>query len=128
MPDAAAPRYKQGMPASRKPLVRHLPLPGARRAWSTVATIIALVGSTSLGGCAHVFVDADGRQHVLGLVAMTLPAPPSESAGADGLRVRSMGLSLTQDLSGPTLVLGYSDVTLMRLHNHSLVLAPPSVP
>lgn len=79
------------------------------------------------GGCAHVQVAADGQTHVLGLVWLTLPAPPvlpfnglAVSAG-QSLRVRTLGLSWLRSEPGSSLVLGWQDSTLAYLLDHRWV-------
>jgi hypothetical protein len=88
-------------------------------------TAAALTLAAALGGCAHVHVDAQGVRHVVGLVSMTLPPPDCGAPGAQGLRVRSLGLTLTRGELGDALVLGYQDTAVLALPNDSLVLLQP---
>lgn len=78
--------------------------------------LVAAAGLTVLGGCAHVWVDAEGSRHVLGLMHLTLP-PTQIKAAAETLRVRTLGLTWTQADAGSALVLGYGDTTLGFLRN-----------
>lgn len=81
--------------------------------------VLALVLGTQ--GCALMAVDADGTRHVFGFVQMTLP-PPALDVGADAIRVRSAGLSvLTTPVVGSSLVLGYADLTIAAMRNHSSI-------
>lgn len=75
-------------------------------------------------GCSHFYVDADGRGHVIGLVALTLPAPEGR-IGAETLRIHSVGITLTRSPVGDALVIGYSDNSITAVHDHSLVVLPP---
>jgi hypothetical protein len=61
-------------------------------------------------GCAHRYVDPQGQVHVVGLVDVTLPASPPNSASS--LRARGVGLLLSRDAIGTALSIGYSDSTL----------------
>jgi hypothetical protein len=76
-----------------------------------------------LAGCAHVHVDEQGRRHVIGFVALTLPAPEGHT-GADTLRTRSLGLTITRSPVGDALTLGWSDTSLTAVRDHSLVNLP----
>lgn len=76
----------------------------------------------ALGGCAHVHVDAEGRRHVIGFVALTLPAPEGRT-GAETLRTRSLGLTLTRTPVGDALVIGYGDTSITAVRDDSLVPA-----
>lgn len=72
-----------------------------------------------LGGCAHVWIDADGNRHVAGLMHLTLS--PTQAA-AETLRVRTFGLAVTRAEAGSAMVLGYSDTTLGFLRNDVCVV------
>lgn len=76
-------------------------------------------------GCSHVYVDANGRGHVIGFVALTLPAPEG-CIGAETLRTRSVGITLTRSPVGDALVIGYGDNSITAVRDHSLVVLPPS--
>lgn len=82
----------------------------------TLRRLAAVAGLTVLGGCAHVWVDAEGNRHVVGMMHLTLP-PTQTQAAAETLRVRSLGLTWTQADAGSALVLGYGDTTLGFLRN-----------
>lgn len=72
-------------------------------------------------GCTTIYVDELGQRHVVGLVALTLPPIDGHSVGADFIRARSLGLTLTRSPIEDALVLGYSDITLAGVRNDSLV-------
>lgn len=101
----------------------HTPL--RRHAFTVIGLGLSLA---ALNGCAHVQVDADGQRHVRGLVWLTLP--PADVApgtpGAQGLRLRGLGLVMTQHPGGSALVLGYSDSTVLTLANDAAVRWPPA--
>lgn len=100
---------------------------GARRLGAARRTALALLLPAWLGGCAHVWVDADGTRHVAGWVHLSLP--PADDSGGSGLRVRSLGLSWLRSVEGAALTLGYSDVGVLALRNHSLVrVGAPGLP
>ena len=82
----------------------------------TLRRLVAVAGLTFLGGCAHVWVDAEGNRNVVGLMHLTLP-PAETQAAAETLRVRTLGLTWTQANAGSALVLGYGDTTLGFLRN-----------
>ncbi len=82
---------------------------------------LLMLASALCSGCAHVWVDAAGNRHVLGLVAMTLPPADAAPRGADTLRTRAIGLTLTRSEVGSALVLGYHDSSLTAVRNHALV-------
>ncbi|WP_211235075.1 hypothetical protein [Azohydromonas australica] len=106
-----------------------LPFPGgARRPGAARRTALALLLlPAGLCGCAHVWVDADGTRHVAGWVHLSLP--PADDSGGSGLRVRSLGLSWLRSAEGAALTLGYSDVGVLALRNHSLVrVGAPGLP
>lgn len=72
-------------------------------------------------GCAHVAVDPDGTRHVMGLMVLTLP-PARQDIGADAVRMRSLGLTVTRGhAAGAQLTLGYSDTTIAALRNDSAI-------
>lgn len=74
-----------------------------------------------LAGCAHVIVDPDGTRHIAGFMVLTLP-PLRQEVGADALRTRSLGITLTRGhAAGTQLTLGYSDTTIAAMRNDSAV-------
>lgn len=74
-----------------------------------------------LQGCAHCYVDADGTRHMIGFMALTLPA--STDRGGEAIQSQSIGLSVTRSEAGGAFVLGYSDTTMAFARNNSLVSA-----
>lgn len=80
-----------------------------------------LVSAAAISGCAHIYVDEQGRTHAFGLIRLTLPK--ANDAGAQSLRVRSVGLAITRAEVASSLVFGYQDTTLAFLRNHVLVNA-----
>jgi hypothetical protein len=89
----------------------------------SIAQCLFTAGFAVLSGCAQLVVDADGSRHLFGFMSLSLPpiTAPGE-AGADALRMRTLGLAITRgDIAGGTLVLGYGDTTLAVVRNHSLV-------
>lgn len=82
----------------------------------TLRRLAAAAGLTFLGGCAHVWVDADGNRNFVGLMRLTMP-PTKTQAAAETLRVRAIGLTWTQADVGSALVLGYGDTTFGFLRN-----------
>lgn len=78
--------------------------------------LAAVAGLTVLSGCAHVWVDGEGNQHVVGVMHLTQPPLKTRAAG-ETLRVRTLGVTWTQANVGSALVLGYSDTTLGFLRN-----------
>lgn len=93
-----------------------------RRRWTT--WVLLTIVLTVLSGCAHVFVDADGRRHVIGFVALTLPAPEGRT-GAETLRTRSLGVTLMRSPVGDALTVGWSDTSLTAVRDDSFVPMPP---
>jgi hypothetical protein len=94
-------------------------------ATETIQTLrrwIAAAGMVVLGGCAHAWVDADGNQHIVGAMVLTLP-PANPRAAAQTLRMRTVGLTWTQAEAGSALVLGYGDTLLGFLRN-DVCIAP----
>jgi hypothetical protein len=86
-----------------------------------LATSVMPLALAGLSGCSHLSVDADGTRHIVGLVVLTLP-PAKADVAADSLRMRSLGLTITQGTRlGGSLVLGYSDATLAALRQDALV-------
>ena len=101
---------------------------GHRWSWrarpARFALAAALAGTAALQtGCAHVYVDADGARHIVGLVWLQLPPASAEPNAGEALRTRSLGLTLTLSDAGNALTLGYSDITLAFLRNDSVVTA-----
>lgn len=80
-----------------------------------------LASAAAASGCAHIYVDEQGRTHAIGLIRLTLPKANDE--GGQSLRVRSFGLALTRAEVETSLILGYQDTTLAFLRNHVLVSA-----
>ena len=95
----------------------HLTHRPARRLQLAAAICLALTAS----GCAHVYVDAQGRTHAVGFVWLTLPTQ-SGTAG-EAVRMRTVGVALTRSEVASSLVVGYQDATLAFLRNHSVVRA-----
>jgi hypothetical protein len=95
-----------------------VPLRTRTTAWGLVVLCMLLCSS----GCAHVYVDAEGSSHVVGLVWLTVPRANSTSAG-EAIRVRSAGVSLMRSDIGVEFVAGYSDSTLLFLRDNVAVLA-----
>jgi hypothetical protein len=74
-----------------------------------------------LGGCATVTVDHDGTRHVSGFMMLTLQ-PPNQDVGADVIRMRTVGVTVTNGTTlGSQVTLGYSDTTIAALRNNAAV-------
>lgn len=86
-----------------------------------LAVTVAL--SCVLAGCAFNYIGADGARHLVGLVHVTLPADPSQSAAAS-VRAQALGLSYTQADVGHSLSLGYSDTTVAFVRDNTCVRWP----
>jgi hypothetical protein len=75
----------------------------------------------ALAGCAHVVVDPDGTRHVSGFMVLTLP-PANQDIGADAIRMRTLGLSVTRgQAASAQLAIGYSDTTIVAMRNDSAI-------
>ena len=87
-------------------------------------SLCIIVGSlvlTTLAGCAHMVVDTDGTRHVTGFVLLTLP-PVQQEVGADVVRMRSIGLTVTGGhTAGSQVTLGYSDTFIAAMRNDSAI-------
>lgn len=97
---------------------------------NALCRLAAVASLVFLGGCAHMWVDAEGNRHVVGLMRLTLPTTQPQAA-AETLRVRTLGLTWTHADVGSALVLGYGDITLGFLRNDVCVAldrAQPEVP
>jgi len=89
------------------------------RRWFSL--IAAPLLTASLAGCAHVVVDPDGTRHIAGFMVLTLP-PARQDIGADAVRMRSLGLTVTHGhAAGAQLTLGYSDTTIAAMRNDSAI-------
>lgn len=87
-----------------------------------LGALASTLAAAALAGCSHTRVDADGRRHVVGFVALTLPPATAASApGADGLRVRSLGVAFFHGPLFGGLSLGWQDTTLVVLRHDSAV-------
>lgn len=76
---------------------------------------------TSLAGCAHMVVGPDGTRHITGFMVLTLP-PANQDIGADAVRMRSLGLTVTSGhAAGAQITLGYSDTTIAAMRNDSAI-------
>jgi len=84
----------------------------------------AMLAAGLCSGCSALYVDAEGRRHVIGFVALTLPPADAASAAADTLRMRTLGLALTSSPVGSSITLGYSDDTLTAIHRDVVVRIP----
>lgn len=82
--------------------------------------LIGLLLATSLlMGCAHSYVDAEGKRHIVGLVNLTISPATAEPAAADWVRLRTIGISLSRSDISSSLDVGYSDNTLAVIRNNS---------
>lgn len=97
------------------------PRSGQRGVAGRAGRWIALAVAACCAGCAHVYVDDQGRTNVVGLAWVTV-IPPSASAG-QAVRTRTLGVALTRAEIESSLAVGYQDVTLAYLRNHALVKA-----
>lgn len=89
------------------------------RRWITVAALPPLL--VALAGCAHVVVDADGTRHIAGFMMLTLP-PAHQDVGAEAVRLRALGLTVTRGhAAGAQVTLGYSDTTIATIRNDSVI-------
>lgn len=98
-----------------------LSLKPASRRPSRIVRWLALGIAAGCGGCAHVYVDEQGRTNVIGLAWITV-SPPSQTAG-QAIRTRTLGVALTRADIESSLTIGYQDTTLAHLKNHALVKA-----
>ncbi|HSW07131.1 hypothetical protein [Aquabacterium sp.] len=89
------------------------------RRWLSLIAMTPLLAL--LTGCAHVVVDPDGTRHIAGFMVLTLP-PAHQDIGADAVRLRSLGLTVTRGhAAGAQLTLGYSDTTIAAMRNDSAI-------
>jgi hypothetical protein len=93
------------------------------RAYGARVVVAGLVVMSALQGCAHIWVDADGTRHVIGLVSLSLLPPSAAPTAGESIRSQSIGLSFSASEAGSAFVLGYSDTTLAFVRNDSLVFA-----
>ena len=84
---------------------------------------LTLVLALTISACAHNYVDVDGTRNVIGLVWARMP--PADNRGAESLRVRSLGVSVTTTPVGSAVVLGYSDSNVVLVRDHQFVNAAP---
>jgi hypothetical protein len=82
--------------------------------------------TAGLCGCSFSYVDAQGDQHVLGLVDYTVHAPgdPNTLAG-NVLEVTSVGISVGQNAQGGYLTAGYNRQTTAALRDNAALLGNP---
>lgn len=85
--------------------------------------LVPLATAAALSGCAHTYVNADGTRNIVGLVWARLPV--ADSRGAEALRVRSVGVSITTSPAGAAFVLGYSDSNVVVVRDNQFVDATP---
>lgn len=86
----------------------------------TVSSLFSLLVAM-LAGCANVSVEPDGTRHVTGFMMLTLP-PVHRDIGADVVRMRTFGLTVTSDpATGAQVTLGYSDTTMATMRNDAVV-------
>lgn len=79
-----------------------------------------------LQGCAISYVDADGAQHVLGLVDLALrPPSSSQTFAGDVVDLRSLGVVASKTPQGGYLSVGYSRQVLATLRDDALVVGDP---
>jgi hypothetical protein len=84
-----------------------------------------LAAALACAGCAHSWIDADGRRHVTGLVDVTLPAD-TPAHGARSIEARTLGVLLTRADIGTAFSIGWSASTLTVVPPDSCVnLGPP---
>ena len=91
---------------------------------STGQLLLILLMSMLLGACSYLHVDEQGRRYLVGFVLLTLPPAAVESVGAESLRARTVGLSVTRSPAGSGVVLGYSDTAVTVIRNDALVQLP----
>lgn len=78
----------------------------------------------ALGGCAHVWTDAGGTRHVLGLVSMEIPpAKGVKAGGGEFVRISSFGVSVIRSELETGIAIGYQSYGSTWLDGNSC-LAP----
>jgi hypothetical protein len=85
-----------------------------------------VVLATGLSGCAFTYTDANGDRHAVGLLDVTVRAPPApETLAGDVVEVTSLGLSIGQTAQGGYLTAGYNRQTTAALRDNALVIGNP---
>jgi hypothetical protein len=83
--------------------------------------LLAALGTSALGGCAHTYIDSQGNRNIIGWANLTLPPANPAPRAADWMRVRTVGLVLSRTDIGSAIELGYADSTLAAIRNDSCV-------
>lgn len=86
-----------------------------------VSPAVCALMAAMLGGCAHTWIDADGKRHIAGIMHLTLPAETTGAKSADWMRWRTIGVAISSTDIGNALEIGYSDNTLAVVRNNSCV-------
>jgi hypothetical protein len=99
---------------------------GDRRQDTRAVACLLLGLSTALGGCAFTYTDANGDRHAVGVLDVTVRAPPSpETLAGDVVEVTSLGLSIGQTAQGGYLTAGFNREATAVLRDNALVIGNP---
>lgn len=112
--EALATKRARVLPAP-KSLLRH------RDAHCVSLAVIALTLFALMSGCAHIWTDAQGVQHITGLVHLQIPTADPQRVSANAIQMTSLGLTFVQSRWVNELVFGYSDSTLTQIGPDSCV-------
>lgn len=89
-----------------------------------------LIGFTllsSLSGCAYRYADTEGRQHIIGLVNLTLAsAAKDETLAGETVALETLGLLVDVHETERTFALGYIKQSTASIRNNALVLGSPN--
>lgn len=97
---------------------------GTRRGRNLWRNVPLLATCVTLAGCAAHYTDANGAQHVVGLVDMVIRPADSRNLAGSIVDVRSVGLSYLHYEDRGGIGLGYQHVTIASLRDNAVALGP----
>jgi hypothetical protein len=95
----------------------------ARHVLTTAPGSLVLAGIV-LCGCAASYMDAQGRQHVIGFVDISTTPARGPALAGDIVEVTTLGVSVLSTTRETSLAIGYNRVTTAAFRDNALALGP----
>ena len=87
---------------------------------------ILFVCTMGIAGCAHVYVDANGTKHIVGLVHVRLPVHVDSKQVTEEVKISNVGFLFAKTELETSIGFGYNRMSLMALPNDACVAINPN--